>query len=248
MLPNVERVESMNLEFEEPSKKEIWGYGLGAYGIFSIWTLIGSFLTFYYTDVVGIAATIAGFLMLFARVFDGFIDIVMEVVVDKTNTKYGKARPWLLWMAFPFMAATISLFMVPEIGMTGKIIYVYITFLLFNIFYTAVSIPYKSLMGMLTLHQHSRSLANIYSSILNLSGTLLVIGLTQPLSKLIGWGAVATIYGVLSFVAIYFAFRSSKERVGTSYGNDVDIPIAQGVKALFKNKYWLIISLYCVIF
>lgn len=127
----------------------------------------------------------------------------MGVIVDKTNSKHGKARPWLLWMAFPFGVSTVFLFSVPNIEVEGKIIYAYVTYMLFVIAYTAVSIPYKTLLGLMTQHQHSRSLSNVYSSFLTLAGTLFVVILTQPISEAIGWPALVSIYALLSMVTIY---------------------------------------------
>ncbi|MGE7185547.1 MFS transporter [Peribacillus sp. NPDC006672] len=244
MLTQEEREQPLNLELEKPRIKEMWAYGLAAYGIFSIWTLIGTFLTFYYTEIVGLTGVVVGTLMLVTRIFDGVTDIGMGVIVDKTNSKHGKARPWLLWMAFPFGISTVFLFSVPDIGMEGKIIYAYVTYMLFVIAYTAVSIPYKTLLGLMTQHQHSRSLSNVYSSILTLAGTLFVVILTQPISKAIGWPALVSIYALLSMVTIYGTFRSTKERVGSTTSQEEKVSISAGVKSLFKNKYWVIITAY----
>ncbi|MCU4786760.1 glycoside-pentoside-hexuronide (GPH):cation symporter [Bacillus cereus] len=244
MLVQGEREQPSNLELEKPEKKEMWAYGLASYGIFSIWTLIGTFLTFYYTEVVGLTGAVVGTLMLVARIFDGVINIGMGIIVDKTNSKHGKARPWLFWMVFPFGVSTVFLFSVPIIGDTGKIIYAYITYMIFVIAYTAVSIPYKILLGLMTRHQQSRSLSNIYSSILTLSGTLFVVILTQPISKVIGWPALVSIYALISMITIYITFCSTKERVGTSLPQEEKISISMGVRALFKNKYWLILTAY----
>jgi glycoside/pentoside/hexuronide:cation symporter, GPH family len=244
MLVKEESEKPLNLELEKPRIKEMWAYGLAAYGIFSIWTLIGTFLTFYYTEIVGLTGVVVGTLMLVTRIFDGVTDIGMGVIVDKTNSKHGKARPWLLWMAFPFGVSTVFLFSVPNIEVEGKIIYAYVTYMLFVIAYTAVSIPYKTLLGLMTQHQHSRSLSNVYSSVLTLAGTLLVVILTQPISEAIGWPALVSIYALLSMVTIYGTFRSTKERVGSTTSQEEKVSISAGVKSLFKNKYWLIITAY----
>ncbi|EJQ43549.1 sugar (Glycoside-Pentoside-Hexuronide) transporter [Bacillus cereus BAG6X1-2] len=241
MLAQEDKEQPSNFELEKPRKKEMWAYGLASYGIFSIWTLIGTFLTFYYTEIVGLTGTVVGTLMLVARIFGGVTDIGMGIIIDNTNSKYGKSRPWLLWMTLPFCISTVFLFSVPNIGKTEQIIYAYVTYMLFIIAYTAVSIPYKTLLGLMTRHQHSRSLSNIYSSILTLSGTIFVVILTQPISKVIGWPVLVSIYALLSMVTIYGTFHFTKERVGS---NEEKVSTSAGVKALFKNKYWLIITAY----
>lgn len=235
-------------DLEKPRKKEMWAYGVGSFGIFSVNTLISSFLTFYYTDVVGIAGAIVGTLMLIARLFDGITDIGMGSIVDMTRSKHGKARPWLLWMSVPLGVSIVLLFSVPELDHTGKIIYAYITYILFILLYTAVSIPYKTLLGVMTQHQHSRSLSNIYSTIFTMIGTLIVMTFTQPLTASIGWTGLSGFYGLLSIIALYITFRFVKERVESSTSQQDKIPFSAGFKAILRNKYWIIISLFCVTF
>jgi glycoside/pentoside/hexuronide:cation symporter, GPH family len=236
------------LDLEKPGKREMWSYGIGSFGIFSVTTLISSFLTFYYTDVVGLAGGLVGTMMMVARLFDGITDVWMGSIVDGTKSRHGKARPWLLWMSVPLGITIVALFSVPDLGLTGKVAYAYITYMLFILLYTAVSIPYKTLLGVMTQHQHSRSLSNIYSTIFTMTGTLIVMTFTQPLSKLIGWTGLASFYGILSVVTLYITFRSVKERVGTTAEGAEKIPFSTGFKALLKNKYWIIITIFCVTF
>ncbi|WP_423802221.1 MFS transporter [Neobacillus sp. SAB-20_R2A] len=235
-------------DLEKPRKKEMWAYGVGSFGIFSVNTLISSFLTFYYTDVVGIAGAIVGTLMLIARLFDGITDIGMGSIVDMTRSKHGKARPWLLWMSVPLGVSIVLLFSVPDLDHTGKIIYAYITYILFILLYTAASIPYKTLLGVMTQHQHSRSLSNIYSTIFTMIGTLIVMTFTQPLTASIGWTGLAGFYGLLSIIALYITFRFVKERVESSTSQQDKISFSAGFKAILRNKYWIIITLFCVTF
>lgn len=226
----------------------MWSYGLGSFGIYAVSTWIGAFLTFYYTDEVGIAATTVGTLMLLARLFDGITDVGMGSIVDKTKSKYGKARPWLFWMALPFAISTVLLFSVPDFNYLGKVIYAHITYFLFIIFFTMVAIPYKTLLGVMTLHQHSRSLSNIYTAIFTMVGNLIVMTLTQPLVGSMGWTNLALVYGILSIVTLFITFRVVKERVGSAKRNTPVVRLTEGFQALIRNKYWLIITLYSLTF
>ncbi|GAK10078.1 MFS transporter [Geomicrobium sp. JCM 19038] len=235
-----------NLDMQVPPKKELWFYGFGAYATFSLWTMVGTFLTFYYTDVVGLAAGVVGTLMLVSRVFDGVTDILMGVAVDKTKSKHGKARPWLIWGSVPLGIAIVAVFSVPEMAISNQVMYAYVTFFLFIIMYTFISIPYKSLMGMLTLDPKSRSMANIYSTILNLSGALIVTVITQPLASAIGWTTVAIIYATIAVVLLYITFLKTKERVVPV--NLETVGVKEGISALFRNKYWIVITVYCILF
>lgn len=235
-----------SLEIEQPKRKELWSYGLGSFGVYAISTWIGAFLTYYYTDNVGLAAATVGTLMLVARLFDGITDVGMGYVVDRTKSKHGKARPWLLWISIPFALTTVLLFSVPDISYNGKLVYAFTTYFLFIIFITMIMIPYKTLMGVMTQHQHSRSLANIYTAIFTMVGNLLVMTLTQPLVSAIGWTNLAILYGVLSIITLYVTFRLVQERVQGEMS--FTVPLKQGLSALFKNKYWWLITSYSVTF
>lgn len=238
---------NVSAEMEQPKKKELWSYGLGSFGVYAVSTWIGAFLTFYYTDSVGIAAATVGTLMLVARLFDGFTDVGMGFVVDRTKSKHGKARPWLLWISIPFAITTVLLFSVPDFGYTGKLVYIYTTYFLFIIFFTMIAIPYKTLMGVMTQHQHSRSLSNIYTAIFTMLGNLVVMTLTQPLVASIGWTNLSILYGMLTIVTLFVTFRVVKERVGIER-EKITVPFKQGMNALFRNKYWVIITVYSVTF
>ncbi|WP_174731276.1 MFS transporter [Mesobacillus harenae] len=236
------------LELTQPGKKEMWAYGVGSFGIFAITTLIGAFLTYYYTDIAGISAGVVGTLMLVARLFDGVTDIGMGTIVDRTRSKHGKARAWLLWMTVPLAVTMVLLFAVPDIGMTGKIIYAYSTYILFILLYTAVSIPYKTLLGLMTQHQHSRSMSNIYAAIFIMVGNLLVMTLTQPLTAAMGWTPLAVLYGFVTITALAVTFFFVKERVKVTASMQENIPFKASYRALLKNKYWFIVTGFSVTF
>ncbi|QQK76555.1 MFS transporter [Salicibibacter cibarius] len=235
-------------KIEQPARKEMWGYATSAFGIFAIWTLINTFLSYYYTDVAGLAAGAVGTLLLVARLFDGITDLGMGVFIDRTRSKHGSARPWLLWVAVPFGIITVLLFSVPDIGMTGMLVYAYVSYLGFILIYTAVSISYKSLQGFMTASPTSRSVTNTYAGILNFSGALVVTVLSQPLAGVIGWTTTAALYGLIAIVAIIITFRSVKERVGPqSLKADEKVPFILGFKSLLKNKYWVIMTLFSMV-
>lgn len=104
-------------------------YGVGDIGANLVWTTVASFLTIYCTDVAGIAAGVVGTLMLIARLFDGVSDLFMGIIIDKTNTRWGKARPWVLWSAPPLVISLIMIFTVPDLGANGKAIYLLLVYI-----------------------------------------------------------------------------------------------------------------------
>ncbi|HSJ37695.1 MAG TPA: glycoside-pentoside-hexuronide (GPH):cation symporter [Planococcus sp. (in: firmicutes)] len=237
---------------EVPSHKEMVSYGMGFFGVILVWTLVGTFLTFYYTDVAGISAGVVGTLMLAARLLDGVTDLGMGTLVDRTRSKHGKARPWILWMGIPLGVSVVLLFAVPDIGTTGKIVYASVTYILLILVYTAVSIPYKTLLGLMSQEPNKRSMLNIYTGIFTMLSTLLITILAQPVASAIGgtqgWTMVAGFCGLVIMLTSFFAFRSTTERaeVASVDRPQKDIPLKITLKALFTNKYWLIITGYCV--
>src|SRR5690625_515223 len=122
-------------------------FGLGDFGANYSWTFIASFITIYLTDTVGISAAIIGTIILVARVFDGFTDLFMGTLIDNTNSKMGKAKPWVFWTAPILGILTFMLFNVPGfLGQTGKIVYVFLVYMLISaVFYTANNVAYSSL-------------------------------------------------------------------------------------------------------
>ncbi|PTL38185.1 MFS transporter [Alkalicoccus saliphilus] len=238
---------------ERPGHKEMLHYGMGFFGIILIWTMVGTFLAFYYTDVVGISAGVVGTLMLVSRLLDGVTDIGMGSVVDRTKSKHGKARPWILWMAVPFAVSGVLLFAVPDISMTGQIIYAYVTYILLILTYTAISIPYKTLLGLMTQDPKGRSLVNVYTGVFTMLSTILVMTLAEPIASAIGgglgWTTIALAIGLIIIITCFMSFRSTTERVDVQPATEPKktVPFKIEFKALLTNKFWVIITIYCVL-
>lgn len=164
------------------------GYGVGDMASNLVWMSAATFLTFFYTDVVGLSAAAVGTLLLIARVFDGFVDIGVGALVDKTKSRHGKARPWLLWLAIPFGLSGILLFTAPDFGPTGALIYAYVTYFLVNIIYSAINVPYGVLNSMITQEPYQRSLLNIFRMVMALTASVAVTSLTNPMVEAFGGG------------------------------------------------------------
>jgi GPH family glycoside/pentoside/hexuronide:cation symporter len=146
----------INSAYERLSLKEKIGYGMGDAGSCMIWSVLALYLTWFYTDVYGLDPAIVGTLFLVIRVFDAFSDPVMGAICDRTRTRWGKFRPWILWMAVPFGLGAVLMFTTPELSMNGKIIYAWVTYLIMSLIYTAINIPYCSVAGVITLNQKER--------------------------------------------------------------------------------------------
>jgi GPH family glycoside/pentoside/hexuronide:cation symporter len=161
---------------EKLALKEKIGYALGDGAANIAWRGVATFLFVFYTDVFGINPAAVGLLMLIARFSDGIIDIAMGVICDRTNSKYGKFRPWILWTAIPLGITLSLLFTTPNFGPTGKIIYAYATYLIFFLIYTANNIPYGALMAVMSSDDKERTSLGSYRMVGAFTGGMVVQG------------------------------------------------------------------------
>ena len=152
------------------------GYALGDGAANIAWRGVATFLFIFYTDVFGLSPITVGVLFLVARFSDGISDILMGIVGDRTQTKYGKFRPWILWTAIPLAVILSLLFTNPDFNDTGKIIYAYITYILFTLIYTANNIPYGALMAVMTGNDKERATLGSYRMVGAFAGGMLVQG------------------------------------------------------------------------
>jgi GPH family glycoside/pentoside/hexuronide:cation symporter len=161
---------------EKLALKEKIGYALGDGAANIAWRGVATFLFIFYTDVFGINPATVGVLMLIARFGDGIVDIIMGIICDRTNSKYGKFRPWILWTAVPLGITLSLLFTSPDLGPTGKIVYAYATYLTFFIMYTANNIPYGALMAVMTGDDKERTSLGSYRMVGAFTGGMVVQG------------------------------------------------------------------------
>lgn len=228
-------------------------YGFGDFGCNIIYTAMSAFLLFYYTDYAGVSALAVGTIMMVSRIFDGISDIVMGVIVDRTKSKYGKARPWLLRMCVPFAISGIMLFSVPAgWAQTPKLVYVFITYnLVSTVIYTAINVPYSALNALMTQDPYERSVLSIFRNLLATAGTLTINTFTLPLVEYFGdnmaaWTKTFCVFGVLAVAAFLINFFGTKERVAAAFHRsgkeEKPVPFIAGIKALFRNKYWMMMT------
>lgn len=227
------------------SMREKIAYGLGDTSCNIVVGLTTSLLTFFYTDYIGVSVQMIGLIILISRFFDGGSDVVMGLIVDRTRSKYGKARPWVLWASIPYAIGCVLLFTVPPASDMVKAIYIFITYnFIQTICYTALNLPYSSLAALMTRNQYERGSINAIRMALSPFGRILATAVTLPLVKLLGndqraWIMAAAIYGVIALALLLFCFFNTKERVQLAAEQaDTKVPIGTSLKALFKNKYW----------
>lgn len=228
-------------------------YGAGDMAVNITWAALGMFIIYFYTDVALIPAAAVGTLMLFGRIFDGVTDVIVGALVDKTDTRWGKARPWVLFGAIPFAACSTLLFAVPDTSVSGKLIYAYVTYLLMTIAFTAVCIPYGTINALMTRDVNERAKLNVFRMFMAQIGFLLVTTVTLPLVKRLGddqraWVIAFAILTSLSVLLFWFTVAGTREiRALRDEGNE-NVPFNARLKAMFANKYWILATVFFLVF
>ncbi|MBD3288202.1 hypothetical protein GF337_05305, partial [candidate division KSB1 bacterium] len=166
--------------------REKAGYGIGEIASNIIWMTIMFFLPIFYTDTFGIPAAVVGTMFFVVRLFDAINDPIMGMLADRTNTRWGKYRPYILWMAVPYGIGGILMFMTPDFGLTFKIIYAYATYIFMMIIYTAIMIPYSALSGVMTSDYLERTSLNSYRFVGAFVGGLFIQGLALYMVSQLG--------------------------------------------------------------
>ncbi|MBP9900518.1 MAG: MFS transporter [Verrucomicrobia subdivision 3 bacterium] len=227
--------------------KEKLGYGLGDTASHFVWDMVGFWLLFFYTDVYKIPAAAAGTIMLVARFWDMAIDPVIGIVSDRTQTRWGKFRPYILFGAVPYAVLSILTFTTPNFGETGKILYAGATYVLLMTAYAAVNLPYSSLAAVMSSDTYERAGLNTYRFICAFIGQFVVTGLALTLAKYFGGGDKAMgfqytviVFGILSLVFFFITFMTTKERVQPS--TDLPSSLKEDLKNLVKNRPWIILA------
>ncbi|WP_430809551.1 MULTISPECIES: MFS transporter [unclassified Carboxylicivirga] len=226
--------------------KEKIGYALGDTSANIAWRAITSFLLVFYTDVFGISAVAAGVLLLITRLSDGVTDVIMGMIADRTNTKHGKFRPWILWSAVPFGILLVLTFSTPGFGPTGKLIYAYVTYILLTLVYTANNVPYSALMGVMTADQKERTSLSSFRFAGAYFGGIIAQGLLIYLVLFLGGGDESKGYQysmyVLAGLLVVFllvTFFTTRERVPAPKNQQSSV--WHDLSDLIKNKPWLIL-------
>ena len=239
---------------------ERFGYGIGDYAGNLVYSAISAFLLVYYVSVVDIPAATAASVMAISKIFDGVSDLIMGRIVDKTHTKFGKARPWLIRASIPLAICTVLMFTVPAgLDMTLKIGYIFLTYnLVSTIFYTALNVPYATLQGLMTTNQYERGLLGNFRMLLATFGTMTVNTVVLKLVTAFGGSDTSQFGWTMAFIVLMAAFIvlnlitffTCKERVieepkAEETGEKVKGPsVGQCLKSLVTNKYWIIMVIF----
>jgi len=228
------------------SIREKIAYGLGDTASNIIFQTVMMFLLLFYTDVVGLSPGVVGTMFLLVRLIDAVTDPIMGNIADKTRTKWGQFRPYLLWLALPFALISILAFTTPDLTGNNKIIYAFVTYILLMITYTAINIPYCGLGGVITADAKERVTVQSYRFVFGMLGGVIVAAATMPMVQWLGGGDTAKGYQLtmvamssLGVVLFLLCFLGTKERVKPPENQQTSMK--DNLQSLWKNDQWRIL-------
>ncbi|KKB73010.1 MULTISPECIES: MFS transporter [Bacillus] len=240
---------------EKISMFEKSGYASGDLACNLIYTTVSTYLLFFYTDVYGLSAAAAGTMFLVVRIIDALADPFIGTIVDRTNSKFGRFRPYLLFGAFPLSVLAILCFTTPDFSDTGKLIYAYITYVGLSLTYTTINVPYGALTSAMTRNnQEVVSITSVRMVFANLGG--LIVSFFVPLlsaylgdttgNKALGWQLTMSMLGIIGACLLIFCFKSTKERV-TLQKPEEKIEFSDIFEQFGVNRPLVVLSIFFII-
>lgn len=236
---------------ERLSFKEKLGYGLGDAASNFFFQVFGLFLLFYYTDIFGLAPAAVGTMFLITKIIDAVSDPVMGLIADRTKTRWGKFRPYILWGAVPYGVCGYLMFANPDFSETGKLIYAYVTYTAMMLAYTIVNVPYSALMGVISPSSAERTKVASYRFVCAMGAGWLVGTFVTPLKNILGGGDEALgfqltmlIFAVISVGLFWFTFATTKERVTPKQESS---DVKTDLRVLLSNGPWLVLFISAIV-
>ena len=230
--------------------KEKIGYGFGDMASSMFWKVFSAYLPIFYTNVFGLDLSIAALLFLVTKIWDAVSDPMMGIIADRTNTKWGKYRPYLLWIAIPFAIAGVLLFTTPNMGETGKNIWAFATYILMMTIYTAINVPYGSMLGVMTEDTDEKTVFSSYRMFFAYTGSFIVLALWEPLcNSLAGvsgklttdpqaWQTAMIVVSTICLLLFVLTFKMTRERIKPAIKQS---SIKDDFKSLLHNGPWWIL-------
>lgn len=222
------------------------GYSLGDAASNLYWKTFEFYLMIFYTDVFGVSAAAIGTMLLVTRLADAVADPVMGAIADRTHTRWGHFRPYLIWFAVPLAVAGVLTFTTPGLEGGNKVVYAYITYSLLMFLYTAVNIPYTALMGVMTSNSAERTTISSIRFIGAFTAGIFVQYLTPTFVRVLGhgndvlgWQMTMVLYGILAVIMLFVCFSVTRERVSPPPQQESDL--GRDLKGLFSSRSWRVL-------
>lgn len=224
---------------------EKFNYALGDTASNLFFQFFAIFIIYYYTDVYGLSPAAVTTMLLTVKLWDWITDPIMGLIADRTSTRWGKFRPYLLWMAIPYGVFGYLMFINPDLDDSGKLVFAYVTYILMMTAYTAINVPYGALMGVMTTSSSERLTLGTFRFVGAFSAAIVLGMSVRPLvrllggeDELLGFQYTMAIFAVLSSLMFLQTFRGTMERVAPPPGQDSHI--GKDLRTLIKNNAWLV--------
>ena len=222
------------------------GYGFGDMSTSTFWKIFSYYLPIFYSNIFGLSLIDAGVLVLITRIWDAVSDPMMGVVADRTNTRWGKYRPYLLWVAPLFSICGILLFTTPDLDYGGKLIWAYVTYILMMTVYTGINVPYGAMLGVMTDDTNEKTVFSSFRMFFAYGGSFLALFLWEPLTNMLGgykstegWFWAMVVIAAVCFVMFILSFMLTKEHLKTVS----TVSVSNDFRSLLDNKpWWLLIG------
>ena len=223
------------------------GYGFGDMASSMFWKVFSYYLPFFYSNVFGLTLDQVAVLLMVTRIWDAVSDPMMGVIADRTNTRWGKYRPYLLWVAIPFAVCGVLLFTTPQWSPHAKLIYAYTSYILMMTVYTAINVPYGAMLGVMTDNSSEKTSLSSYRMFFAYIGSFVVLFMWEPMVGRFGssmtlsgsWQASMSVVAIVCIVLFVLTFILTKERVRAS----APASVLHDIKSLFKNlPFWILVG------
>lgn len=232
--------------------REKISYGVADMGFNFYWANIATFLMIFYTDVFGISAGAAGAMMFSIKMINAFTDPIIGAAADRTTTRFGKFRPYLIWMAIPLACAAVLTYTTPNLDANGKILWAYGSYLLMMVCYTCINIPYNALSGVMSNDPQERSVINGLRFIFAFAGSAIVTAVTPSLvhylgqgDDQLGWQLTMIFWGIAASCLFVWTFFNTRERIAPSVEQKTNV--MQDIKDLTQNRPWVVLFFLALI-
>ena len=225
------------------------GYGFGDMASSMFWKVFSYYLPFFYSNIFGISLIDTGILLMVTRIWDAVSDPMMGAVADRTRTKWGKYRPYLLWIAVPFSVCGILLFTTPDWGYAAKLIWAYVTYIAMMTVYTGINVPYGAMLGVMTDNSKEKTVFSSFRMFFAYGGSFIALFLWDPLCNLFrdkfetspqtSWQLAMTVIAACCLILFLLCFLMTREKVKQA---DTKNSLKKDIKNLVTNKPWWLLN------
>ncbi|MDR0894133.1 MAG: MFS transporter [Prevotellaceae bacterium] len=228
--------------------REKIGYGFGDMASSMFWKIFSYYLPFFYSNIYGLSLSDTAMLLLITRVWDAISDPMMGIIADRTHSRWGKYRPYLLWVAVPFAICGVLVFTTPNVGPQGKLIYAYVTYILMMTVYTAINVPYAAMLGVMTPNPDTKTIFSSYRMFFAYAGSFIALYSWERLCDLFekatwsltdSWQQAMMVIALITIILFMLCYRMTRERIR----NTSTVSALKDLKLLVTNApWWLLIG------